>query len=663
LYQTDNRTNNTTVPHEDPEEVEQENRLDRLASYLSGDLNGRIGESSLQLSQDEYEAARAALGDDYSDSLGKYVDVEGETDGEGASDAYETVQSTQREYVDTVSEFRETRREYEEARQAGEDGRARELARELARLAADGESQSDRLTDLYGRIGNRTGADLAESSDRILAVQSTLSAQRDEIVAREFIETRLVVRSATRDISFRNPLVVSGTLETVNGTPVDADRARFAVGERVIRTGLASNGTFEFAYRPATIDADTTTLTVEYRPPGSSVYLTSNETVPVNITQVTVPARASAPANATYGYADSVAVDAVIDVNGTAVPNYPLVASLAGTSLSTARTNGRGESTLAGTVPASVQAGEATVRVKGDREDRAVRVQPATVPVSIVSTTTALTADARATATGSVVVDGRLSTGDGDAVDRQSVAISLNGRTLETTTTGASGQYRGTVDPPPNVSVDNATVVVSFDGSGTNLESANASSDVTVTNATAQGEPGDDRSPIERFLGSPSGGLDSAWTGLFVVLVLFVVVLYFRRRSAETDAEATEMAETAGTDTTSSDPAEPTGTDASASILQSATETLSEGYPNDAVVTAYAGVRGALEDRVAVGTSSTHWEFYRQCLEQGVDQEEPLKSLTRGYEKAAYSGLTLSADDAEAVIETARLLLDTSDPD
>ena len=656
VYQADNATNNTTVPHENPEEVEQENRLDRLASYLSEDLNEQIGESSLQLSQGEYDAARAALGDDYNESLSKYVDVRGETDSEGASDEYETARSTQREYVDTVSEFQETRQEYQEARQAGEDDRARELARELAQLAAEGESQSEQVVNFYSQIANQTGGNLSESRDRVTTIQSNISEQTEQIVAREFVETRLSIRSADRNISFRDPLVLTGALETINGTPVDADQVRFAVGERVIRTAVAANGTFEFTYRPATIDVDTTALTIEYRPPGSSVYLTSNETVPVNVTQVTATARVSGPINTTYGYADSIAVDASIGVNGTAVVNYPLVASFASTSISTARTNGSGESTFAGTVPASVPVGDATLRVGGGRDDRAVRVQSATVPVTIVSTTTELSAEASTNAAGAVIVDGQLLTSDGEAVAGQSVAVALNGRILETTTTRPSGRYRTRIDFPPNATIGNTTVVVRFDGSGTNLKSANASTGIAITDGNGGSSGG---AFLDNLL--PFRSSDLVWIGLAVVIVGVVTVVFARRRDARTDTDTTGTAETAVAEATDPEPSTPTETDVSASILDSANQTLSEGHPNDAVVTAYAGVREVLGDSVAVDTSATHWEFYRRCLEQGFAQEESLESLTRGYERAAYSGLTLNTDDAEAALETARRLLDGSD--
>ena len=217
------------------------------------------------------------------------------------------------------------------------------------------------------------------------------------------------------------------------------------------------------------------------------------------------------------------------------------------------------------------------------------------------------------------------------------------------------------------MSLDNATAVVTFDGSGTNLESADASTDIAVADGTGQDAPGGDGSSAIQILGSvsSSGLSDLLSVGVAIAALVAVAVVVLRRRSDETDPDSTETTGDAAADATGSDSSGPSGpaeTEVSMSALQTATEALSEGYPNDAVVTAYAGVRDALGQRVDVETSATHWEFYRQCLDQGVDQEESLESLTMSYEKAAYSGLTMSNGDAEAVLETARLLLDGFDP-
>jgi hypothetical protein len=669
-YQAENGTsgnttdgNDSDVLHRNPEEVESENRLDRLVSYLSGDLNGRIGESSLRLSQGEYDAARSVLGDDYSDSLGKYVDVDGETDGDGASEEYRTVQETQREYADTVGEFRETQREYEEARQAGDRERARELARELNRLAEEGGSQSDRLIDAYGGIANATGDDLSESRDRITAVQSEITDQSEEIVARELVETRLVVRSYDRDISFSDPLVVSGALETANGTPVETETARFAVGGRTVRTAVDDDGTFELAYRPTVIDANTSELGVEYRPLDSSVYRTSNETLAVDVTQVTATVRTGGPAAVSYGYADRVAVEASVRADDTPVTDYPLSLSLEGASLTTTPTNASGRATLTGAVPASVPTGDAELRIASDRDDRAVRVEPATESLPIESEATDLSAGASANAEGTVVVEGRLLTAEGEAVEDQPVSVELGGQSLKTTT-GASGTYRAAIDPPVDADVENATVSAAFDGSGTNLESAEAIAAVTPADAVGQeidGEDGD-QSGVASGESFPLNRSELLWVIAGVAVVGIVTVLLLRRNGAaagddDTAADAASPSEAGG----DPEPAAASEPDVSESALQSAATALSSGRPNDAVVTAYGGVREALAARMDVDPSATHWEFHRQCVDRGIDGAESLESLTTGYEKAAYSGLAVSDDDAEALLERARSLLDTAE--
>ncbi|WP_144905873.1 DUF4129 domain-containing protein [Halobellus captivus] len=664
-------SNNSSVLHEDPEDVESESRLDRLASYLSGDLNARIGDSSLQLSQAEYDAAKAAVGDDYSEALEKYVDVDGETDGDGASEEYGTVQETQREYVDTVSEFREAQRAYEDAAADGDDERARELARELSRLADDGESQSDRLLEGYDQISNATGSDLNESSSRIEAIQTDIDTDRREIVAREFVETRLVVGSYDREVSFRDPLVLSGTLETANGTSVDAETAQFAVGDQIVEAAVDADGEFEFTYRPTTVDADTDELEVAYRPAATSVYRGSNATVPVNITQVTAEVETTNHSGDAYGYADSLAVTATVTANGTPVANYPLTASIDGSQLSAATTNASGQSTLTGTVPARIPAGSVDLGVSTDRSDRAVRLDPSTTSLSIVSQPTDLDVSARLDGDDTVVVEGRLRTEDGEVVDAQPITIAVDGRTLETATTGASGAYRTTIDLPATVAEENATVSVAFDGSGTNLDSSAASTGIDPADAMEQAGIDSTDEDANGDLSADRFTLLGVVVGVVVgVGVVGVVTVFLLRRNgalaslfeqdeptASADDTVTESAD--GTADRESD-LEPASSVERASVVETASDALADGRPNDAVVIAYAGVQQALADRVGASADATHREFYELCVERGIDDPEALETLTDGYEKSAYSGLSVSDREAEALLETARGLLEAN---
>jgi hypothetical protein len=138
------------------------------------------------------------------------------------------------------------------------------------------------------------------------------------------------------------------------------------------------------------------------------------------------------------------------------------------------------------------------------------------------------------------------------------------------------------------VSVDNATVVVTFEGTGTNLESVEASTDIVVADSIAQAPPGDDDPPSEGFPDTfpQPGGSELVWAGLAVALVLIVTVVYLRRRREGMDSDAPAATGTAVSEPTEPDPSESPKTDVSKSALQAATDALSEGYQKDAVVTA-----------------------------------------------------------------------------
>ncbi|ELZ96973.1 hypothetical protein C440_04328 [Haloferax mucosum ATCC BAA-1512] len=647
--QTADGTNNSTdVIHENPDEVDSEDDLDRLASYLTGALNGQIESSTLRLSRGEYEAAKSALGDEYDTPLRKYVDVEGETAGDGATEEYETVKETQRDYIDTVSEFQETRREYEAAKQAGDTERARELARRLSRLDEAGETQSERLIAAFDGISNETGDDLSETSTRLAAVQSNISAQRRDIVGREFVATRLDVTSYDRNISFTDPLVLTGSLVTDNGTPVETTNATFAVGDQRIRTAVGADGGFELAYRPTRVAANASELTVRYLPSNASAYQRSERAIPVSITQVAATTTlADAPTGAS-GYADPVSVRATVSVNETPVTDYRLSAVLGGVPVSTARTDGRGHSTLSGTVPATAPVGDATLRVGPARDGRAVRVEPASVSVPITSEATTLDVRAGASANRTVVVAGALETREGEAVEDQPVAISVAGHPVETVSTNSSGAYRTTVSLPANVTAANATVSAAFDGTGTNLESASA-----TTTVRRPGNGG----------GSARGGLPFGLTDLLWVVsgtaVVGLVAVVLLRRDGETAASDGGTAESVAPSVDGG--TSPAPTPAVPTMLDSASDSLSSGCPNDAVVVAYAGARRALAADAGIDDAATHWEFYEQCVDAGVGSADSLESLTAGYELAAYSGVSVSDDEAERLVETARALVDATE--
>ncbi|ELZ89402.1 hypothetical protein, partial [Haloferax sulfurifontis] len=629
--QTANETNNSTgVLHENPDEVDDENELDRLLSYLSGELNGDIGASALRLSQGEYAAARAALGDDYDDSLAKYVDVEGETGDDRTGEEYRTVGETQRAYVDTVSEFRETRREYEAARQAGDDERARELARELTRLAEDGETQSARLTDAFETISNRTDGDLTESSARIGAVQANISERRDEIVSREFVATRLSVDDYDRNISFTDPLVVSGSLVADNGTPVAATTARFAVGGQTVRSAVDPDGSFELTYRPTRIPADTSALVVRYLPNDASMYQATERVVPVAVSQVNATADLSGPSASPYGYADAVSVRAAVRANGTPVADYPLSATFAGSSATAAATDASGRSTISATVPATAT-GAASIRVVPDGDDRAVTFAPATASVPLETEGTTLDASARETGNETVVVDGRLETDEGEAVRDQTVAVSVGGRAVASATTDQSGAYRATFDLPSDASAENATVSAAFDGAGTNLGSSAATASVRLSDGAAAGGSGASG-------GLPFDPFDLAWVVVGTAVVGLVAAVLLRRNGAGDSVTAAVADESGASDAGDTVDPEPAGTGTTA--LDSAAAALDAGRPNDAVVVAYAGVRESLGTAAGVDDAATHWEFCDRCVDAGVAPADALESLTAGYERAAYSGLS-----------------------
>ncbi|MDL0130138.1 hypothetical protein PNP59_04195, partial [Halobacterium salinarum] len=85
VFQEDAPANNSTSPpqQENPNQVNEGGNSEALREYLSSQLSEQLARSSIQISQGQYEDAQDALGEQYSGTLSKYVEVSGGTGGAG----------------------------------------------------------------------------------------------------------------------------------------------------------------------------------------------------------------------------------------------------------------------------------------------------------------------------------------------------------------------------------------------------------------------------------------------------------------------------------------------------------------------------------------------------------------------------------------------------
>lgn len=664
-----NTTNETTAPHhENPETVNEQGDDSRVAGWLSSRLSERLRESSIQLSQGQYEIADDALGEEFEDRLGQYVDVAGETDdgGGGGDDEntaqdtaneFEEAQTNQRELVTKRQEYQETFREYREAQRRGEITRARSLARRLQRLAEDIRNRGGNTTRALSSIQNETGVDTSQTEERVTDVVQNVTASQRQVRTETFVETSLRVTTNRTEASFVSPVAVRGRLRTVNETAVANRTVQIHVGQQRKRATTSTNGTFVLPYRPVLVSPSADNVTVSYLPQVTSPYLGTDTNMSLQISQVEPTVTASVrPDEARFG--DEIALDVSLSADGRPVPDVPIAATLAdrsfgarqGQSQQQTRTNDAGMGQLRGIVTARDPQGEATIEAGVAREDLAIAPQTTTTTLSIGESSTNLSINATA-GEGQIVIEGQLTAVSGGqqaiAVPDQSVRVRV-GNTVRTVQTDRQGRYEATVAQSGVTASDGTLrVLASFDGDGLNLESASVETRLSVP-AGSEGEDGS--SGISIPLWAVAG------VGLFVVVGVAMLV----RRRGETETgqgtePPTQSVQTERTDT------EGETVEESEWWLRDARNALAENESERAVVSAYAAVRTNLIDAFDIDRANTSRELLARCTDHlDTDDETALATLVEVYERAAFAP-TLDEDAGQTAVSSAKTLLDVDE--
>jgi|AntRauMinimDraft_4_1070384.scaffolds.fasta_scaffold00816_5 hypothetical protein len=622
----DNETNGTSVHHRDPDDVGEDGDLDAIKGWLTGRMGRSLRESGLEISQGQYEQGRAVLGDEYDDLLGQYVDVAGETDGTGddeTGDTLEETKETQREYADTVEEYEETYEAYQEAKANGNDARARELARELNSLAQELRGYNQRLGENYDELGNQTGEDFTEVTRELDDLTENVTEEALSVQETELVATTLDVRTNRSTVSFSRPLALTGTLSVVgNESPPETATFAFAGENRTV--DVAPDGSFTLTYRPTTARTGEQRLNVTYVPDPTSLYLGANASADVTVVGET-PTVEVTESTDRVAFGEDVRVAGQVTVNDTRAGGVDVVLTVDGRQLATTRTNADGTFTATGALPASIQPGEVDVKVRAGREDRAVAPNATTTTLTVVESASDLTISGDATGD-ELVVSGSLVAENGVPVPGQPVQIRVDDDVVAMTRTNDAGNFTATIDAPD--SVENVTVRVAFDGTGTNLANTTASTTVALPGGNG-GDAGNggSGSAIDGLLATLADVAPLAIAGLVVVGALAAVVLLRRRRSDD-DADATDTVDESPA-TTDPEPA-----------VQSVADRLENAGDVDTaslVRASYHTLRDAVAELGDVPDGATHWEFYRAVVDDRPEVESDLRRVVETYERVTFA--------------------------
>ncbi|WP_256546723.1 hypothetical protein [Halobellus inordinatus] len=652
--------NETTTPirHKDPDEAASEDATTALQRELAARLSQRLSQSSVNISQGEYEQAQAVLGDDYSELLQKYSEVAEDSGVETTAADFEQAQEKQQSLSTQVSEYQRTQEAYREAKAAGNDTRARKLARELLRTQNTIQQNASDLNQSYTDIQTTLGVDTSVGQQEVRTVSENISETQAQIRDAEFTDTHLRAEAVTQNGSFSDPIRMSGTLQTASGEPIESQRVNITVGAQTYPVTTSDTGSFTLHYRPVTQPLGTHSVPVRYEPTTASLYLGADSSINVSLTQSSATVRIH-NASQNVGFNDPVSLRGRVTANETAVGELPLVVSLGGQPIAQIATERNGSFALSERLNATIPTGERSLTITTPYTNRSVAVSETTASVQIVGRTPTLTATTRPQGNTSVVVSGQLTGPDGTPLANTTVTVSADDHRLTETSTGPNGTYELALQSdslPENASA----LQVRYADAQSNLEAV-----TTVASLPSRFAPA-------------NGGILTAIQQQPLITVALVgallsfsgggMYLYRQRQSAPAPSssdvasadEETPDATPGDTDTTS-EQAPPT--------LESAERALADGHPDDAVVLAYTAVRPQVATQYPIDTQLTHWQFYNAAVAAGIAEGSALESLTTAYERARYAADPVGLDTAEEVLTTAEGLQhsleqdDVSDPD
>ncbi len=505
----DNGSETEPVRHRDPRGLVEEGDLTELERALADLLASSLNESSVAIDRGEYERARSVLGDRYDSVLERYVRVTRETPEQRDNTAqFRSTRDEQSAFVDTIRTYREKRTEYDQAKRAGDEGRARELARELNALAVEAEQRNERLAEEYDTLDRRSDTDFTTAKQSISSVQQNISAEQAIIREAEFVETSLDITGVGGGGSFVDPIVVSGTLVDETGTRLANQTVLIAVNGTEVETETDGNASFAVPYRPVTDGLGEQRLTIEFVPWVESIYLGSHTTARAVVTQST-PTVSIDDASRSTRFGDRVVVSGSVAVDRQPAADVPLNVSIGDVRIGQLTSDEFGNFRFEGSLPASVDRGDQQLWVGYPFEERALAPNRTATPIEVRTTRTELIVDGRQAALESLAVDGRLLTTDGRAVADQQVFIYVAGQQSAVVETSRTGLFATTVWLPSSTAGRSAASVVAvFNGTGSNLETSRASARVPIVAIGSQSGGGGGAGG-DSLRGSDSGGGES----------------------------------------------------------------------------------------------------------------------------------------------------------
>ncbi|WP_188852125.1 hypothetical protein [Haloarcula argentinensis] len=679
--QVETPTDDNETQQENPDSVSDGEYSDETAAWLARTMGRQLENSSIALSNDQYDQARSVLGDDYDKRLEQYVEIAGDTSSDTddtAAREFEAARENQRNLTNEVQRYRQQYAAYQTARERGNEREARVTARAMERTASNISDRSNELNQNLDRIENATSVDLSSGQTEINETTANITATQAVIREETLVGTTLTVQAIDSTASFSDPGTVSGQIQTENGSVVADEAVELRIENRTRTVQTDSSGVFETQYRPRSARLGSQSVRVEYVPDADSVYLSDNATFVIDVQQVT-PDVTSEIAPETVGYGDRLNATASVTVGLRGVDEVPVEFVIGDTVVARTTTAPNGTATETIRLPASINDGDRRVIARIPYENRAIAGAQSETPVVVVETRTTLSVSASRADDG-ILVRGQLQSGAGDPVAGRPVRLQVGAGGTQLVETDRDGSFQTVLGDLQNN--ESVTVTATYEEPSSNL--GNATATTTLAAGSGGGNPpvgsdsdgdllidslvailfGSDENPDVAF---GSGIIGYSWLpvlggGLALAVVAAAWLVVSRVRQSE---EVNTTAPVEATETSVSGPdQETTPPNATSPTFEDRVETslASENYDAAAMV-AYTAVHDELAVENGIDEGATHWELLQQSQEHGVPEERmtDIETVVEAFETAAFAPTSVDPSRAEAAVERARKIKSNGD--
>ncbi|SEP21017.1 hypothetical protein SAMN05216388_104512 [Halorientalis persicus] len=683
------QNNSTSIPqvrHEWPPKPSDDQNVSRLRQWLTDRIERTLVECGRRIDSGSTGSC-TAVQEVFPALAERYDTIAAETTGtddDNVTRVLSTTADNQLRFIQLSAEYRETLRAYRDARQQNNQRLSRTLARELSILRNRIGPLGQELAVQYSVIASNSTISVLPLRTNIQSTTQNVSETIADIRTAEFEEVEFQFTTSERRVGFDNPVVLRGRLQTQNGTPLENRTVVINIPNGTVRTATNATGEFAVSYRPTTTPTGNISLTAQYLPRNVSRYVGTEADTHLIVQQATGALRAETPSSS-LRFGEQLQVPVTFQVNGTsALPvGVPIVVTIGGVQLAEPTpTDENGRVVVAGQVPATVPNGSVSIEARVAQVDRALAAAPVSETISIEESTPEITVRSLRLDEDKARLTGRLSVGS-LPVPEARIQVRRDGESLGNIRTGTDGTFAGNISIPGISRSEGTSVRLVYDQPDGNLEPVTLQAPVPAVSGGGIGP--DVNAPFDIGLFDLFSQYDSVTLALGTLAILFILFItagtafgFGRPVLINPVGYIAELVGVSSNGQSVPDSSKPgvkedndlptdwdremwKQADDGLQLLDTASQWLSTGRVDEAVIAAYSAARVQLDARFGIDTTLTHWELlagYRDALDD--DSRRALEQLTATYEQAAFSPEKSPSKRGEEALDNATVVVENS---